>query len=299
MKDITYDEFREEVLAEAKMQLPEEYAACRIVVHRFKKLNGGYDGAALLRENAGWACGGTVADLEEAYRTFQEHGDLIRSAKEIARLITRQAPAFQMPDMDSYEEIREHLFIRLGNVQKNGELLRNVPYRQIGDMVLTYHIRIDCDVEGVVSTVMTNELMVRLGVSREELDDDACSSGARMFPALVSMTPAGNRKAKIFTLTNTIETNGASALFYPGMMHIMTQLLPEGFFVLPVSVNQILIASRMEMGLKELERCQKIMVSQLDDPREFLSETPYYYDPEKDSLITAEQHFHDISVQCA
>ncbi|MCR4952027.1 MAG: DUF5688 family protein [Solobacterium sp.] len=299
MKEITFEEFREEVLAEAGRQLPGEYRDCRIVVHRFRKLNGVYDGAALLRSDEEWACGGTVADLEEAYRTFREHGDLIRSAKEIVQTVTRQAPAFQMPDMDSYEEIRKHLFIRLGSRAKNRELLQKVPYRQIGDMALTYHIRIDCDVKGVVSTIVTNDLLERLGVSVEELDEDACAGGARMFPAVVSMTPAGNRKAKIFTLTNTIETNGASALFYPGMMHIMTQILPEGFFVLPVSVNQVLIASGMEMGLKELERCQKIMVSQLDDPREFLSETPYYYDPEKDSLITAEQHFHDINVQCA
>ena len=299
MKEMTFEEFREEVLAEAGRQLPGEYRDCRIVVHRFRKLNGVYDGAALLRSDEEWACGGTVADLEAAYRLFREHGDLIRSAKEIVQIVTRQAPAFQMPDMDSYEEIRKHLFIRLGSREKNRELLQKVPYRQIGDMALTYHIRIDCDVKGVVSTIVTNDLMERLDISFEELDEDACAGGARMFPAVVSMTPAGNRKTKILTLTNTVETNGASALFYPEMMNVLRQMMPEGFFIMPASVNQVLIASGLDMDLSEIRRCQKIIVSQLDDPKEFLSDTPYFYDTERNCLMSAEQHFHEMNEQCS
>lgn len=139
------------------------------------------------------------------------------------------------------------------------------PHTEIADLNLYYHVMVG-ETENRMSTIkVTNSLMKSWGVPLEELHDAAIKNCGRKFPEkLVAMGEAvgigvdpDNPVTAVLILTNSVITNGASALFYEGVMDCLVENLGADILLLPSSVNEWLIVPDTFGSVYDLQQIVK------------------------------------------
>ena len=167
-----FNQFVDEVKGRIKQFLPIEYEGAQVKIEEIKKLNENYLGITVLKENQVIA---PTFNLNQLYEMFQS--DPQNSMENILRNITElvlDAPEqFDPKSITEYETAKDKLFIRVSSAEKNEEMLQNVPHQMREDLAITYHLAISIDDIGVGSTMITNDILKRYGISEEQLHADA------------------------------------------------------------------------------------------------------------------------------
>ena len=84
--------------------------------------------------------------------------------------------------------------------------------------------------------------------------------------------------AKLYVLSNESLQFGAAALFYPGVIEKISKSIPEGFYILPSSIHEVLILPKNQGEKAMLENMvQEINETQVA-PDEVLSDFVSEYD---------------------
>ena len=311
-----------------KDYLPDEYENAIVDVQPCHKLNESYLGMTVKAQK------NTVLptlNLNMFYDTLQHfHYDLEKIMKKMAEIV--QIPPMEV-DMDlfsDYEKAKKCLFIRVTDADRNQEILSNAPYTQVENLAITYHIFLDFEDkrEDIASALVTNEMMRRFNISKDQLHQDAMENSPKLFPAKVesvselmknmmrrNMRDAGIREEDIDQMmremyqetltpltivTNEQIVNGASAIFYSGLMDQIGELLEGDYFIFPSSINEMLVC-RDTAGMTSDEL--KCMVMEINNtnvqPEERLTNEVYHYDTkcrvfEKASVFEARMSKLDI-----
>ena len=162
-----------------------------------------------------------------------------------------KAPQISADDL-SYDKVKDKLSLRLLEVKRNREFLRNVPYLAMGNgLALVADVRISEEPDGQSRTTVTRDLLNNWGISGEELFHDAITHTEMAEPPkLLNMERylmGGDRtdlltqkdpdRGNILVLTNEDGLFGSAALFYPGVKEKIADVLGEGYSVLPSSVH--------------------------------------------------------------
>lgn len=162
-------------------------------------------------------------------------------------------------DLKDYTEVRDRLFFRVNRLHENEEVLEDTPYVCYADLALTFHILVAKLEDGkVLSIKITDEIFSNFDVSLDQLQEDAMTNSAKLFPAtiktmynamkdiLVLLNKDGEElveapeDADLLVVTNENISYGAAALFYPEMMEKLGEKLGN-FFILPSSVHEMLV----------------------------------------------------------
>ena len=89
----------------------------------------------------------------------------------------------------------------------------------------------------------------------------------------------------MFILTNESGIFGASALFYPGVIDRISEILGVGFYILPSSVHEVIIVP--DVGNRNAEDF-KYMVLEANrtvvEPKDVLSDNVWYYNYNFDEI---------------
>ena len=156
----------------------------------------------------------------------------------------------------SYDEIREELIIRPLNYALHMDDLRGRVYRRIGDIALTLYQLINNAEHDLITSKIAREEVKRWGMDTDKVIDDALANSARIFPASTYnyrtgkevdvMTSEFTKKdislgGSMIMLTTFKTTNGAAALFYPGVAEKMMQVMGGAFWAVFMNVNDIMI----------------------------------------------------------
>lgn len=195
-------------------------------------------------------------DFYQAYRSGTPIADLSREAVETA--VSSLDLAGQLAQY-SYDMIGDpdKLRIRMLNKGRNKEYLSGIPCRDLG-CGFVYIAEI---ISGEYRAIITDGLMKEYEMTRDELFDIAVRNTVESFPAVLhdlSMSvicgpdecenlldrPAGRVPAGAgpgFVLTNSGFFWGAGALFYPGVIDRIHDLLGGDFYVLPSSVHELIL----------------------------------------------------------
>ena len=180
-----------------------------------------------------------------------------------------------------YESVRNGLFIKAVNAERNAEILEKAPHTRIGDIALTYWAEISQGRDYVESAIIRADKFPKLGL--EQLHRDALANSARLFPPVLmpmwdmymklkdsmeefleeslesidgismeEMEEFWRGESRSFILTNQMGLNGASCLWYPGMMEEIYQKIGGEYFVLPSSVHELILLPKDEHRAEEL-----------------------------------------------
>ena len=287
---MSFEEFTAWVSSNIRREMPAEYLDAEVKTADFRKLGNCYKGLYLSMPGVRSS---PAVDLELCYREYAKGFDKDLLLGQIALALQIQNRYFDPDSLLEYEDVRDKLFIRVSNAEKNRELLKLVPHIRALDLAVSCHVFADDGRGGFGSTMVTNEMLASYGVSQEQLFEDAAASGTLLFPAELSRIgdilsetdSARDDGCRLLVLTNRRRTLGASALFYPGIMEMISGHIGGGYYVLPSSVHEVLILP--DEGLCDAADLRDLVTavnSSVLDPGEFLSDNVYYYDAKKRNL---------------
>jgi hypothetical protein len=203
-----------------------------------------------------------------------------------------------------FQQAKSRLSVTLINTNANRRTLSHMPHKEIEDLSMI------CQISGPVADGMgmlsvTDDIQKMWKVSKETLFDTALANVRESdsyvmheLSSIVNETIMGsmftaenilnvpeeavlNSKEPMYVLTNTDRIRGASVLLCPKVMDKVSRMFPEGFYLLPSSIHEILVLPKDAMhgydaaSLGSLVR--EVNETQVDR-EEVLSDRIYEYD---------------------
>ena len=120
----TYEAFEQTVLENIGQYLPEEYASAEVSIISTMKLGKTYRAISVMPEDQ--KIGGISVSLPDLYERYQMEGDLEKVISGVFNDLLKNGVRRIHPFLSAYENVRDRLFIRLSNEERNRELLKEV-----------------------------------------------------------------------------------------------------------------------------------------------------------------------------
>lgn len=304
---MNFEAFMESIKKHIKEYLPESYQDAQVTIREQQKLNNRYMGLTVIRPGDDRI---PTINLTDLYRQSYENPRfrITDVLEQISQIIQREPERFDVSRLTQYEEAKKHLFMRVSNADKNAQVLGGVPFVEREDLAITFHIAVEENEAGRASAIVTNNMMENFGVTRNQLYKDALENSSFIAPVMIDnlgelvgrmeieeMEARGAseeeiRKAEeriyvesqynpMFVVTNETLLYGGSAIFYPGVMDQLGEVLNGDFFILPSSVHETLVVpDNGRISCHEL----KAMVMDINEkevaPEDRLADEVYHYD---------------------
>ena len=198
--------------------------------------------------------------------------------------------------MDSFTD---RIFFRMVNAEKNRNKLSSCPCRQVGDFLIEYRLIAFQNEFGMGSVAINNEIANSIGLNEEQLYQLSMKNTEKVFPVsfqnLTTLTegiqkngqiPPGheirvdkNDALPVYSLSNKEGLNGASTILYPQVQEDLKKEFPNGYYVLPSSIHEVLIVDQSfveePLDLFALKEAVLEVNYQVVEPSEFLSNEVY------------------------
>lgn len=206
-----------------------------------------------------------------------------------------------------YESVKNRLIIRPLNYADNSYELRNSFYHRIGDMALVLYA-IGYDGDGTLTTIkVPKDFPEKWGTDAETAFDEALlntfvTRPPRLyFSARECIDPPYGRGAFMAlgadyhisgpgvspTLTTFPNTNGAIALFYPGVQQKLANVMGGSYYIAFTSIHEARLHLKGSKSPREILFRLK-SVNKMFNPNEILTRKVYLYDADNDSLDVVE-----------
>lgn len=255
-----------------------------------KAQRGMLNGVLFKKDGLGCAPTFYVEDFYKAYRDGTPITDLSRDAVDAAVRSMDMARRLARKSSDMLRDPGS-LRVRMLSMGRNKGYLKGIPYRELG-CGFVYIAEMG---SGEYGAVITDALMEDYEMTRDELFDKAIRNTAENFPAVLqdlaesacgrpeecnnlldpkaSWTPAGAVPA--FVLTNSRFFWGAGAIFYPGVIERIHELLGGDFYVLPSSVHELIIMAVEDQDPQQLADLVRSANREVVAENEILSDDLY------------------------
>ena len=240
---------------------------------------------------------GMNINLNQLYELMQ-HGEsydsVIQRAVDQAESFVSDIPHFNVSELSSYETAKELLFVDVVGTKVNEDMLSNVPHTEMEDISMVYRMQVEQLSDGAATVLVTNSLMNSMGITKEQLHEDALANSPLIRPATMrsmmevmaemmgmppEMLPQDSSAPQMYVVSNTESVHGASAAFYPDFMDQAAKELGGSFFILPSSVHEMLFLPD-DGNLKAAELREMVTGINADvvSPADRLTDSVYHYD---------------------
>ena len=232
-----------------------------------KAQRGALNGILFRKEGLDCAPTFYAEDFYSAYRSGTPIADL---SHEIIETAVRSMDLAGLLAQRSFDMLgdTDNLRVRMLNRSRNREYLKGIPCRDIS-CGFVYIAEIG---RGEYGAVITDDLIKEYNMSEDEFFDTAIKNTIESYPAVLHDLgdsvmsgsedcenlldlPAGKAPASAgpgFVLTNSRFFWGAGALFYPGVIDRIHELLAGDFYVLPSSVHELIIIAADDQDPQQL-----------------------------------------------
>lgn len=225
-----------------------------------------------------WA--GTVKDILEFYRD------------------NRVEDSFDMKWFCDFSQIRDNLFYRLINYDKNQELLSMVPHTRFLDLAKIYYA--DCQIGETAGSILIYHRHVKeWNITEDELITAAEDNTPRLYPANLhpicdtlglddDINLILEMSIPMFVLSNTGNHNGAAAVCYKDILERFSQKVDDDLVIIPSSIHEtMLLPLQKSNSIEDLREIVYDSNRTMLEPSEFLSDNVYLYSRKDRQLIIA------------
>lgn len=249
--------------------------------------------------------------LQEYYQRYLNGEDTEELIAEILLLYQKTKQEMGHFQMDlSLDACREKIIYRLISGEKNSKRLENVPFIPFLDMVITFHVLLMEDEDGIGSILVRDELQRQWGIDTKQLFQLAQENTMRLFPKRICsmeqmlqelIAKTGQMQEMLveyfsdcqetegyidpWVVTNEKGINGAAVILYPGCLEELAKRCNGDYYILPSSIHECLVMSACySVSDQRLEK----MVQEVNEncvlPDEVLSDHAYHYSVQSHSL---------------
>ena len=193
-------------------------------------------------------------------------------------------------DVVDYESARKHLGLMVIGAEENREYLETLVHEVIEGLALVPIVFIDDD-HSTGCIKIKKELLMAWGVTAQEVLEEAKLNSARVMPPtfkLMSDIFKENsdldlddlcvpEEAELFVVSNRYFVCGASVAFYPGFLESIGMALGTDFYILPSSINELILLRDLGQNPLELLQIVKTVNRTQLQPEEILADAVYYF----------------------
>ena len=259
-----YDVMRESLLRRKPDEIEIEFR--RVTKNNRKDLH------AVMLQLPGSAAAPTfyLEDLYKAYENGTTADDIADSLINFARH-NRLGTIPGNIDLDDYEHAKRNLGLCVLGIERNREYLEDMVYEKFEDLAL-------------VPMIFTNDYHGP-GHIRE-----ARENSPKLLPVTfrqLNQVPEDKEpgeECELFVISNAYFAGGAAVAFYPRVLECIGMALGRDLFVLPSSINEMIVVTDNGQDPENLLSIVKEVNRTQVAPEEVLSDAVYYYNRKTDKL---------------
>lgn len=201
-------------------------------------------------------------------------------------------------ELMDYDTAKSRLFVRLINYDRNADILRDVVHKTLGDIVFTVYAIVDENEFGIVSTKVLKSMVKKWDKNEDDIFNEAIKNTYYLTPpriykwegVLCDESYAGESfmndedicdLSKSFSgniLSTTRKTNGAVAVFLPGVAERIAELLDSDFYMVFTSIHEVMIHSvKSGVDPKDLKLVLRDTLREVTPSSDYLTEKIYKY----------------------
>ncbi|MBR6094026.1 MAG: hypothetical protein IKP92_03265 [Lachnospiraceae bacterium] len=306
LNKLTYDEFQG-VLAEKVQRKLDEKIEVRI--NDVRKNNGVVlKGMSFNTEGDGISPTVYLESYYEAYLNGMEWVEIVDRIVDIFRMGSREK-FFDIRDFLDYERAKGRIVYKLINKEKNEELLKSIPHRDLMDMtVVFYYLLENKDMENATILIYNNHLE-SWGITEDELYEAAKENTPKVLtPELKSITEVltellsargigevfeeEEEEFGMYVLSNRTKIFGAAAILYDDVLKNFAGKTGADLYILPSSVHEVILVPKKDGITWEAlqEMVKEVNETQVEDV-EVLSDSVYCYLKDEEKLCLASEAF--------
>ena len=308
-KTMNYETFKQEFAEDIKEKLYERgYDDIRIIFNNVEKTNQNYEAMSVVPEGSNVGVNFNIENAFANYEHTDDYAGVLASATMVIADGLDRAPAIDVSALMDYENMKEKLSVEVISADANADLLANVPHDRMEDLAVVYSFVMESSEDGRASILVTNNLMDRMGVSHEQLRADALENSPEIRPVVimgmneVMKEMIGPEVYEMFGIPDDAEetmyvatvpdkNSGAGVIAYQDFMDQAAERVGGDFFVLPSSINEILLVpDNGDMTADALRDMVKDVNAKEVSPEERLSDNVYHYDS-KDHVFELAEKF--------
>ena len=238
--------------------------------------------------------------VDEVYKAYHEGAKLNAIVNYISNDVLH-AKNYNIYDktktLIDYDTAKSRLFVRLLNCDRNSDILKNVVHKTLGDIALTVCAIVD-NRENLISTKILKSMVEKWRKTETDIFNEALENTYRATPpriykwegVLCDESYAGESFMndedvcdldKSFSgniLSTTRKTNGAVAVFLPGVAEKISELLDSYFYMVFTSIHEVMIHSTGSgVDLKDLKLVLQDTLREATPSSDYLTEKIYKY----------------------
>ena len=195
-------------------------------------------------------------------------------------------------DLTDYQTIKDRIFFKLVNFDKNAELLMSIPYRRFLDLAVIYCVSVGRADNMCASFTIRNGHMDLWGISEKTLWSQAQNNTHKLFipetkPMCEVLTglfdhdfspetgPGNGNMPELYVLTNRERVNGAACLLYDDLIAGLEKKIGDSLYILPSSIHEVLLIPKTHMDVETLQNMVRDVNDTQVSPQEILSYNVY------------------------
>lgn len=238
--------------------------------------------------------------MENYYNDYQNGTDICEIAKRIVLLYRANdlAAKLDMSFFDDFERVKERLFIKLINKDKNIDFLKEVPYEDFLDLAIVAYVRINDRKIGNGIIMVRNEHLALwktdaatvLDTARKNTHDCDGYNLKHILDVLSAMgtyPPPGvdDKDFPMYVATNRKMINGAAVLTMKDKLREFANIIGSDYYVIPSSVHELILVKKSDGAVYDIDRIIREVNSTQLGPDDVLSDHAYMYSLKDEVLI--------------
>lgn len=295
METCTFEEFIEQ----AKNHMGARHPHTDPQPHRVDKNNGVSRTALVMRDP-----GSNTAPalyLDGAYEALRQGLPMWEALATVERMYDyAMQTGMEAPDLNDLDAVKDRVCFRLVNRESNREALKARPHRDFLDLSVVYAVELE---GGKASVGVTDRMLLRWGISAEDLHGLAMANTPGLFPpAIPPMDRIPDRisgeecrpdirpgmGAGMFVASNTSGDHGAGVMLYEGLCRKFAEYTGGSFHIIPSSIHELIF---LPEGQGPDPETMRRMVEEVNRtrlaPEDVLSDSVYVYDAAADAIRIA------------
>ena len=304
-----YETFKEKLSEDLKQNLYERgIEDVKMSFQNVEKPNQNYESLTVVQ---GESNVGINFNVENAFAEYEHTGNYVGVLEESTMAIMKgfeNIPTVDASVLMNYEAMKEKLSIEVVSADANADILTKIPHENIEDLAVVYRFVLESNENGKTSILVTNDIIDRMGVTPEQLKEDALENAPKSRPAVIQgmnevmkemMEPevyemlgfSDEQEEIMYVATVPDKNSGAGVLAYQDFMDQAAEKLGGDFYVLPSSLHEILLVpDDGEKVADDLRDMVKEVNATQVSPEEKLTDNVYHYDS-KDHIFELAEKF--------
>lgn len=243
-------------------------------------------------------CALYIRELYLSYKKGRSMSEIVKAVMDRMQRISKAGILKKAEDINDYGKIKGDLFIRLLNRELHKAELNDAIYREMGDIAMVLYICMG-EADGCMTSMKVKKYMLEeWGMDQNEIFDKALLNTYFFSPPRIycweklvfNPSYSGDNFMNLVSdysirtdalgncLSTTKRTNGAVAVFLPGVAGRIADLMNDDFYIVFTSIHEAMIHSVTSTDPETLRQVLEETVYETTPPEDFLTFQIYQYD---------------------